>query len=119
MDNDKIVKSAFTDYIIGTINECEFVDRLKLIGSPTNVVSKCIDAWDNYLQCMTALDQNTSIQSISTLDEMIMLVEKNAGDDMDKERDHRIADELLLRRLVQLNETRLVGEYLKIKKWYA
>ena len=25
MDNDKIVQSAFTDYIIGTINEGEFV----------------------------------------------------------------------------------------------
>ena len=119
MDNDKIVQSAITDYIVDNINESGFIDRLRLISTPTNVVSKCIDAWDNYLQCMTALEQNTSTKSISILDEMIMLVEKNAGDNMDKESDHRIADELLLRRLVELNETRIVAEFLRIKKWYA
>ena len=58
-------------------------------------------------------------KGLTVLEEMVLLAEKNAGDECDKERDHRQADELLLNRLVQLNETHLVGEYLKIKKWYA
>ena len=57
-------------------------------------------------------------KGLSPLEEMGILASKNE-DEVDRERDHRMADELLLRRLVELNETLLVGEYLRIKKWYS
>ena len=64
------------------------------------------------------VEKNTT-KGLSPLEEMVLLAEKNAGDECDKERDHRLADELLLRRLVELNETRIVAEFIRIKKWYA
>ena len=65
------------------------------------------------------IKKDTTKESLTVLEEMVVLAEKNAGDLCDKERDHRQADELLLQRLVQLNETRIVAEYLRIKKWYS
>ena len=72
---------------------------------------------DNDKTIKAVVEKNTT-KGLSPLEEMSILASKNK-DEVDRELDHRLADELLLRRLVQLNETRLVGEYLKIKKWYA
>lgn len=58
-------------------------------------------------------------KGLSPLEEMVLLAEKSTGDECDKEGDHRLADELLLRRLVELNETRIVAEFIRIKKWYS
>lgn len=119
MNADMIIKTAITDYIVGNINEVEFVDRLRLIVTPSPDVIQCIASCDTMIQCINKVETNVSKERPSILEDMLSLVAKHKGDDCDHERDHKQADELLLNRLIQLNETDLVGEYLKIKKWYA
>ena len=119
MDANKIISYADTDYIIGAINEIEFVDRLRSIVSPSDTIVKCIATCDALLQCINAVSQENETKSCTVLEEMTLLVSKNEGEEIDQERDHKEADDLLLQRLIQLNETSLVKEYLKIKKWYA
>jgi len=119
MDAGKIIRTATTDLIVGNITEVEFVDRLRLIVSPSPNVTECIKSCDTLIQCINNVEDTSSTDRSSVLDDMVSLVIKNQGDDSDHERDHKEADDLLLNRLVQLNETLIVKEYLKIKKWYA
>ena len=58
MDADKIVKYAIADYNDGNINECEFVDRLRLIVSPNPIVLKCITSWDMMKHCINSVEDN-------------------------------------------------------------
>lgn len=119
MKDDRIIKTGITDYIVGNINEVEFVDRLRLIVTPSPDVIQCITTCDTLIKCINKIETNVSNEMPSILEDMVCLVAKNKGDDCDHERDHKQADSLLLNRLIQLNETLIVKEYLKIKKWYA